>query len=66
MSSILVCRPIRGITQGDAIPDLFILPLIEQYKENRFSLDRMVECYALDRIEEAVEDMQQGPTRRPV
>ena len=57
---ILLGRTVRGIVQGDSVPDLFIPRLIELYKQGRFPFDRLLTTYKLDRINQAVEDLKNG------
>jgi aryl-alcohol dehydrogenase len=60
MDLLMNGRTIRGILQGDSVPDLFIPSLIELYREGRFPFDRMIGFYPLDKIGEAVEDLGEG------
>jgi aryl-alcohol dehydrogenase len=57
---ILLGRTVRGIVQGDSVPDLFIPRLIELYKQGRFPFDRLLKTYKLDQINQAVEDLKNG------
>ncbi len=60
MDLLMNGRTIRGILQGDSVPDLFIPSLIELYRQGRFPYDRMIRFYPLDKIGEAVEDLGEG------
>jgi aryl-alcohol dehydrogenase len=51
---------VRGIVQGDSVPDLFIPRLIELYKQGRFPFDRLLKTYKLEGINQAVEDLKNG------
>lgn len=66
MNSIMFGRTIRGILEGDSIPDIFIPQLIELFMQGRFPLDRLVTYYNLDQINQAVEDSEQGRTIKPI
>lgn len=66
MDKIMNGRAIRGIIEGDAIPDLFIPRLLELYKQGRFPFDRMITFYDFDDINKAVEDMEGGRVIKPV
>ena len=66
MNGLLVGRAIRGIAEGDAIPDIFIPMLIDLWKKGRFPFDRMIKFYPLSEINQAVEDMEKGRTIKPV
>jgi aryl-alcohol dehydrogenase len=66
MGTLLNGRAVRGIIQGDAIPQSFIPKLVELYKAGRFPFDQLVQFYAFDDIERAFEDTKQGKTVKPV
>jgi aryl-alcohol dehydrogenase len=59
-------RIVRGIVEGDSIPELFIPRLLEQWRLGRFPVDRMMAFYDLDQINEAVRDAEEGTTIKPV
>jgi aryl-alcohol dehydrogenase len=59
-------RTLRGVIEGDAIPDLFIPQLIELYRQGRFPFDRMITFYPFEDINQAVEDMEKGSVIKPV
>jgi len=66
MDRIMNGRTIRGIIEGDAIPELFIPKLIELYSQGRFPFDRLITYYPLDDINQAVKDMEEGRVIKPV
>jgi aryl-alcohol dehydrogenase len=66
MDKIMNGRTVKGIIEGDAIPDQFITKLIALYKEGRFPFDRLITFYPFDDIEKAVEDMEKGLVIKPV
>ena len=66
MDQIMNGRTVKGIIEGDAIPDLFIPRLIKLYKQGRFPFDRMITFYPFDDINRAVEDMEKGLVIKPV
>jgi aryl-alcohol dehydrogenase len=66
MDRIMNGRTIKGIIEGDAIPDLFIPKLIELYTQGRFPFDRLITFYPFDDINRAVEDMEKGRVVKPV
>ena len=66
MDLIMNGRTVRGIIEGDAIPDLFIPSLIELYRQGRFPFDRMITFYPFEEINKAVEDMEHGRVVKPV
>ncbi len=66
MNSILFGRTIRGIVEGDSIPDVFIPRLIELHRQERFPFDRLIQFYPLEQINQAAEDSLAGRTMKPV
>ncbi|MFC1825723.1 NAD(P)-dependent alcohol dehydrogenase [Thermodesulfobacteriota bacterium] len=66
MDVIMNGRTVRGIIEGDAIPDLFIPKLIELYSQGRFPFDRLITFYPFDDINKAVENMEKGQVIKPV
>jgi len=59
-------RSVRGILEGDAIPDQFIPALIELWRQGRFPLDRLVKTYELSEINQAAHDSESGKVIKPV
>jgi aryl-alcohol dehydrogenase len=59
-------KSIRGIIQGDSIPELFIPQLIELHRQGRFPFDRLIKFYALDEINQAAADSESGATIKPI
>jgi aryl-alcohol dehydrogenase len=66
MNNILFGRTIRGIIEGDSIPDLFIPKLIQLYLQGRFPFDRLISFYNLEQINQAAADSLQGTAIKPV
>jgi len=66
MNTILFGRTIRGIIEGDSVPDVFIPQLLELYVQGRFPYDRLVRFYDLDEINKAAEDSESGEVLKPV
>ncbi len=66
MQTLLDGRTVKGIVEGDCIPEIFIPKLIDLYKHKRFPFDRLIKFYALDQINEAVEDAEKGKTIKAV
>jgi aryl-alcohol dehydrogenase len=66
MDLIMNGRTVKGIIEGDAIPDLFIPRLIELYSQGRFPFDRLITFYPFDDINKAVEDMEKGRVVKPI
>jgi aryl-alcohol dehydrogenase len=59
-------RVVRGIVEGDSIPELFVPSLLEQWRLGRFPVDRMMTFYDFDQIDEAARDAEEGRTIKPV
>jgi aryl-alcohol dehydrogenase len=59
-------RAVRGIHQGDSVPDIFIPQLIDLYRQGRFPFDQLVSFYALADINQALEDMESGKAIKPI
>jgi len=51
---------VRGIVQGDAVPQLFIPQLIQMYQAGLFPFDRLIQSFAFDDIEAAFEAAARG------
>ncbi|WP_329449518.1 NAD(P)-dependent alcohol dehydrogenase [Streptomyces sp. NBC_01724] len=66
MNALLGGRSVRGIAQGDSIPQLFIPQLIDLYRAGRFPFDRLITFYGFDQINEAATDTRTGAAIKPV
>ena len=66
MDRILNGRTLRGIVEGDSIPDIFIPQLIELHKQGRFPFDRMITSYPFEDINTAAEDSEKGKVLKAV
>lgn len=60
------CKVLRGIVEGDSIPDLFIPRLVDLFMQGRFPIDRLIRFYPFDQINQAAADSKQGKTIKPV
>ncbi len=59
-TNITAGRIVRGVYEGDAVPDLFIPQLVDLYKAGRFPFDKLVSYRPLSEINEAVADTHSG------
>jgi aryl-alcohol dehydrogenase len=59
-------RSIRGVHQGDSIPQQFIPKLIGLYRRGQFPFDRLVRFYDLEQINEAAADARSGQVIKPI
>ena len=67
MNSILIPgRTVRGLVEGDSIPQLFIPRLVELWRQGSFPVERIVSTYDFDAIEQAVHDAHAGKVIKPV
>ena len=66
MNGILFGRSLRGIIEGDSVPDVFIPRLIDLYKQGRFPFDKLITYYDFEDINKAVDDTEQGKVIKAV
>lgn len=67
MNSILIPgRTVRGLVEGDSIPQLFIPRLVELWRQGKFPVDRIVSTYDFDATDQAVHDAEGGKAIKPV
>ena len=59
-------RTVRGIVEGDSVPDIFIPRLMELWRQGRFPVDRLMRHYDLDQLDEAAHDAEQGSVIKAV
>ncbi|MEU5877122.1 NAD(P)-dependent alcohol dehydrogenase [Spirillospora sp. NPDC047279] len=65
-SLLLMGRTVKGIIEGDAVPQLFIPKLAELWRQGRFPFDRLIETYPLEQINQAEADTTSGKVVKPV
>jgi aryl-alcohol dehydrogenase len=65
-SSLLGGKTLRGVIEGESIPEVFIPELIGLWKAGKFPFDRLLRFYELDQINEAAHDSETGVTIKPV
>lgn len=59
-------RVIRGVMQGDSVPQEFIPKLVDYIMQGRFPIEKMVTFYDLADINRAARDASVGTTIKPV
>jgi aryl-alcohol dehydrogenase len=59
-------RMLRGIAQGDSLPQVFIPKLAGLYRSGLFPVDRLVRTYDFADINQAFEDAARGDVIKPV
>jgi aryl-alcohol dehydrogenase len=63
---LLMGRTVKGIIEGDAVPQTFIPRLVELWRQGRFPYDRLITTYPLAEINRAEEDVNAGKVVKPV
>lgn len=63
---LLKGRKLRGIIEGESLPDVFIPMLIALQRQGRFPFDRLITFYPFERINDAIRDSLAGDTIKPV
>lgn len=66
MNAMLFGRTVRGIIEGDSIPDIFIPRLIELWRQGRFPFDKLVRFYPLAEIDQAAHASEQGEVLKAI
>jgi aryl-alcohol dehydrogenase len=66
VNGILFGRTVRGIIEGDSIPDVFIPQLIELWRQGRFPFDKLIKFYPLSDINEAVAASERGDVLKAI
>jgi aryl-alcohol dehydrogenase len=59
-------RSVRGVIQGDSVPQTFIPLLVDHMMAGRFPVERMVTFYDLADINRAAAESSKGATIKPV
>jgi aryl-alcohol dehydrogenase len=65
-SVMAMSKTLRGIVEGDSVPEVFIPRMIALYQQGRFPFDKLVRFYALSEINQALEDSEKGVTIKPI
>ncbi|MBO0712389.1 MAG: NAD(P)-dependent alcohol dehydrogenase [Acetobacteraceae bacterium] len=59
-------RTVKGIVEGESVPDVFLPRLIALWQEGRFPVERIMTYYDFDEIERAARDAENGDVIKPV
>jgi aryl-alcohol dehydrogenase len=59
-------KTIRGIIEGDAVPQTFLPALLDLHAQGLLPIDKLIRTYDFDDIETAVADAATGSTIKPV
>ncbi len=57
---------VRGVTEGDSVPDEFIPRLVDLHMNGRLPLDKLVKYYDLSGVNQALDDQHSGTTIKPI
>ncbi len=66
MNGVLFGRTVRGIIEGDSVPDIFIPQLVELWRQGRFPFDKLVKFYPLSEIDEAAHASERGDVLKAI
>jgi aryl-alcohol dehydrogenase len=59
-------RTVRGVIQGDSVPQEFIPQLVDHIMAGRFPVEKMITFYPLADINRAAAESSSGKTIKPV
>lgn len=59
-------RTVRGVMEGDSVPQDFIPYLVELHQQGRFPFDRLVQFFTLDEINSAMSKAASGEVVKPI
>jgi aryl-alcohol dehydrogenase len=59
-------RTVRGVVEGDSVPQTFLPELVRYWEQGRFPVERLMTHYDFDRIEDAVAAAESGEVIKPV
>ncbi|GAA1249131.1 NAD(P)-dependent alcohol dehydrogenase [Kitasatospora nipponensis] len=65
-AALMQGKNVKGVLEGDAVPQLFIPHLLELWRQGRLPFDRLVRTYPLSAINDAERDAVSGTTIKPV
>jgi aryl-alcohol dehydrogenase len=67
VNTILVAgRMVRGVVEGDSVPQVFLPRLVRFWEEGRFPVERLMTDYDFERIDDAVSAAESGEVVKPV
>jgi len=59
-------KTLRGVVEGDSVPDVVVPQLLDLYMQGRFPLDKLVRYYDFDQINQAASDTASGDAIKPI
>ncbi|MFS0783154.1 NAD(P)-dependent alcohol dehydrogenase [Bacillus sp. 1P06AnD] len=57
---------VKGVVEGDAVPQLFIPKLVDFYQKGLFPFDKLVKFYPFKEVAQAFEDSKSGKVIKPI
>lgn len=63
---LLLGKSIRGVAEGDSVPRIFIPQLIDLYRRGEMPLDRLVQYFDFEDINQAMDASRDGSVVKPV
>jgi aryl-alcohol dehydrogenase len=57
---------LRGVIEGDAVPQLIIPKLVSFFKNGQFPIEKLVKFYELEDVDQAFIDSSKGSTIKPI
>lgn len=67
VNAILVAgRSVRGIVEGDSVPDVFLPRLMELWRQGRFPVEALMQHYDFDQIDSAAGEAEEGAVVKAV
>ena len=59
-------RTVKGVVEGDSVPDVFLPRLIELWRQGRFPVEQIMTHYDFHEIERAAHEAEAGEVVKPV
>ena len=56
----------RGVIEGDAVPQLIIPKLVSFFKNGQFPIEKLVKFYELEDVDQAFIDSSKGSAIKPI
>lgn len=66
LRDLIVGRSIRGLVEGDSMPQLFIPELLDLWRAGRFPVDALITTFAHTELNEAMRAMHEGAVTKAV
>jgi aryl-alcohol dehydrogenase len=63
---IITGRKLVGVADGWSIPQIVIPRLLDLWRQGRFPIDRILEHYPFERVNDAIDDAARGKVIKPV